>query len=553
MIAELVLMIIKKMLTFVNVILYFWFEFKNYFMKLKNYSTNPFEELNLTISKKIKYLIFLSLFFGFSSVSQLNAATLYFNTVYKASGTNYNTNTQSLTSVSLVSGSSFNFTSAIPSATTFNSGNNENGILSYVDSSGQLISIYGIISRQNKSGNTTLGVNFITTNSSYTVSSSSEAYVLVVPGQESAYTVGTNVSTSSDPIDPVLNAILATQGSSPIMTINNPSVLENAGYITFTISLSNTANASISFTPSLSDVSALLNSDYTNSLQYYNISNSTWTNVSSTVTIPQGTTSIDVRVPILDDSNSESTETFNFKTGAITGGNVLNNYGVTGIGTINDNDTTPLSATTSQNNVSCYSGSNGTATVAPSGGTAPYTYSWKNASNTVIGTNNVTVTGLSSGDYTCTITDNNSTSITKNFTITQPTAISVTPNSQTNVACFGGSNGAASINTPTGGAGGYTYDWTPGTPTGDGTTSIEGLTAQTYTCTVTDANGCTRTQNFTITQPTAAVSGSTVITNVACNGGTTGAINLTPTGGTGPYTFNWGGGITTEDRTGLAA
>ncbi|MBF04588.1 MAG: hypothetical protein CMP76_14995, partial [Flavobacterium sp.] len=73
----------------------------------------------------------------------------------------------------------------------------------------------------------------------------------------------------------------------------------------------------------------------------------------------------------------------------------------------------------------------------------------------------------------------------------------------TNVACNGGANGAAAVNVATGGAGGYTYNWTPGNPIGDGTTSVTGLTAGTWTCTVTDANGCTTSQNFTITQPTA--------------------------------------------------
>ncbi|MFL9594409.1 hypothetical protein ACKC5O_20950, partial [Aeromonas schubertii] len=67
-----------------------------------------------------------------------------------------------------------------------------------------------------------------------------------------------------------------------------------------------------------------------------------------------------------------------------------------------------------------------------------------------------------------------------NFTITQPTALIATALSQTNVSCNGGSNGAASINIPTGGAGGYTYNWTPGNPSGDGTTSVTGLTAGTW-------------------------------------------------------------------------
>ncbi|WP_180910938.1 hypothetical protein, partial [Flavobacterium salmonis] len=70
------------------------------------------------------------------------------------------------------------------------------------------------------------------------------------------------------------------------------------------------------------------------------------------------------------------------------------------------------------------------------------------------------VTGLTPGTWTCTVTDANNCTTTVDFIITQPTALVATAASQTNVSCNGGSNGAASINTPTGGAGGYTYNWT---------------------------------------------------------------------------------------------
>ena len=208
------------------------------------------------------------------------------------------------------------------------------------------------------------------------------------------------------------------------------------------------------------------------------------------------------------------------------------------------------SSLTSQTNVACNGGSTGAATITASGGAGGYTYNWTPGNPTGDGT--VSVSGLTAGTWTCTVTDANSCTQTQTATITQPTAITSSLTSQTNVACNGGTTGAATI-TASGGAGGYTYNWTPGNPTGDGTVSVSGLTAGTWTCTVTDANSCTKTQTVTITQPASTISGTTVVTNISCFGGSNGSIDLTPTGGTPGYTYNWGGGITTQDRTGLVA
>ena len=201
----------------------------------------------------------------------------------------------------------------------------------------------------------------------------------------------------------------------------------------------------------------------------------------------------------------------------------------------------PLSATQSQTNA-CNGVNNGTATVTPSGGKSPYTYAWSNGSTAA------TITGLMPSNYSVNITDSEGTTTSKIFTIGQDSAIQGGI-SVTTVSCFGGNNGAIDL-TPTGGSGSYTYNWGGGITTQDRT----GLVAGTYSVTITDSNNCSLTiSNIAVGQPAAAVSGTTAPTNVACNGGNTGAINLTPTGGTGPYTFLWNDGITTEDRTGLTA
>lgn len=105
---------------------------------------------------------------------------------------------------------------------------------------------------------------------------------------------------------------------------------------------------------------------------------------------------------------------------------------------------------------------------------------------------------------------------------------------QTNVACFGGSNGSATV-TANGGVAPYSYNWSPAGGTGQIAT---GLAAGTYTVTVTDNVGQTKQVSATITQPT-AISISIVSTNVSCNGGSDGTATATVTGGAGNYTYEW--------------
>ena len=206
-----------------------------------------------------------------------------------------------------------------------------------------------------------------------------------------------------------------------------------------------------------------------------------------------------------------------------------------------------LSAITSQTNVSCFGNANGAAFVQPSGGVRPFQYSWAPSGGT-----DSLATGLAPGVYTCTAYDHSCNGTIQTFTITEPTALTISSTSQTNVACFGGSTGAASV-TISGGTTPYSYDWNPGTPAGDATANITGLTQGTYSCAATDGNGCTVNSSlFTISQPTSALVTPTAVTNVLCNGGT-GSATITASGGTGAYTYLWSNGSNTSVASSLVA
>jgi hypothetical protein len=116
--------------------------------------------------------------------------------------------------------------------------------------------------------------------------------------------------------------------------------------------------------------------------------------------------------------------------------------------------------------------------------------------------------------------------------------------SSTNVSCNGGNNGTATVTAT--GTGPFTYSWAPG---GGSAATATGLAPGTYSCTV--SNGCASTiATVTITQP-AAISLSGVVTHISCAGPNDGAINLTVTGGTGPFSYDWSFGYTTEDISNL--
>lgn len=205
---------------------------------------------------------------------------------------------------------------------------------------------------------------------------------------------------------------------------------------------------------------------------------------------------------------------------------------------------------TSQTNVLCFGGTTGDATATSVGGTSPYDYIWVNASGTLQTATNITVpntlSGLAAGTYTVTVTDNNGCVSDTTVTITQPaTAASVATTGTTPAGC-GLSNGDATA-LASGGTGPYDYVWTglSGTLQTTNNSSVAdnltGLSAGTYTVTITDNNGCTASTTATVTNSGGATTSITAQTNVLCFGGTTGSATAATAGGSSPYDYVWTG------------
>ena len=200
----------------------------------------------------------------------------------------------------------------------------------------------------------------------------------------------------------------------------------------------------------------------------------------------------------------------------------------------------PIISTANVTAATCFGGTDAAIDITVSAGTPSYSYNWSNGSLTQ------DISGIVAGTYTVTIVDINNCSVSASYVVSQATVVT-SAGTVTNVLCNGGATGSINI-TPSGGNGTYTYLWSTSAVTQD----ISGLTSGTYTVTITDGNNCTGTSTYTVTQPSNLAS-SAVITAVLCNGASTGSINLTPAGGTSPYTYLWSNGFTGQDPSGLAA
>lgn len=190
----------------------------------------------------------------------------------------------------------------------------------------------------------------------------------------------------------------------------------------------------------------------------------------------------------------------------------------------------------------------GTINLQVNGGTLPYSFNWSNGETTE------DLSDLAAGTYTVVVTDGNGCTANTSVTIEQPVQLTLS-DTHTDVICnddSGTSDDGTIDLSVNGGTAPYSYSWSNGSTNQD----LSGLAAGSYTVTVTDANDCVASRTIVIEQPD-NLNLTFTKTDVVCNdqGGSSddGTIDLSVSGGTAPYSYNWSNGATTEDLSGLAA
>ncbi len=285
----------------------------------------------------------------------------------------------------------------------------------------------------------------------------------------------------------------------------------------------------------------------------------------TTVTITQPTSAVSVSItattPTACGSNNGAatasamggtgTITYSWMPGSLSGASISNQ--AAGTYTVTATDANGCTATTtatiassggpsisitSQTNILCNGGNNGSATASATGGSGTITYSWSGGAGS-----NPTASNLSAGTYTVTATDGTGCSNSITVTITQPAAIVVSVS--TTPATCGNSDGTATVNA-SGGNGVLSPVWN----TSATNSSITGLAAGTYSVTITDASGCTATSSGTV-GVTGSLSGVSAGTDVTILSGTNTVLNgSVPAGATILWTPSTGLSCTTcEDPT----
>jgi gliding motility-associated-like protein len=188
----------------------------------------------------------------------------------------------------------------------------------------------------------------------------------------------------------------------------------------------------------------------------------------------------------------------------------------------------PIALNISSTPVSC-GNSNGSATVTASAGTPPYTYSWSPGAATT-----ASISNLPAGTYSVTVHDAANCLQTTSIIVSSSGGLAGTISNAVNVSCAGGITGSATAQV-SGGTGPYTYSWSP---SGGNGASASGLSANTYTVTIHDANSCMAVVNVVITEPPPMKLTFNPV-NPTCHGTCNGSIAASVSGGAAAYTWAW--------------
>jgi len=189
-----------------------------------------------------------------------------------------------------------------------------------------------------------------------------------------------------------------------------------------------------------------------------------------------------------------------------------------------------VTSITSQTNVSCNLGNNGSINTSTGGGTPPYNYAW-----TPKVSSGPSATNLSAGNYTLTVTDANGCTSSVKTSVGQPQPLNVVSTS-VEPTCNGLENGSITAFV-SGGTPAYNYVWNTAPP--QYTSVATGIGAGKYVVVVTDNNGCTKNDTITLSQPAVLNTTITGAKNVTCFGDSNGSAGAAVTGGTPPYNYAW--------------
>lgn len=190
----------------------------------------------------------------------------------------------------------------------------------------------------------------------------------------------------------------------------------------------------------------------------------------------------------------------------------------------------------------CFQGCDGSLEVKSQGGNGQYSYAWST------GGNEAKADLLCAGEYFVSVEDGTGCRTSKSFTLEQPDRLQIEAQNLTAPSCYQKCDGSLEV-VASGGTSPYSYLWN----SGHAGNSASSLCSGSYWISAADKNGCSITNLFSLAQPAAVTIQLDTLVIPSCNGAADGVLEVSGTGGTAPYSYQWDNGERTRRITQLPA